>query len=88
MAALSNALAEFTCGICLSSFTDDGVVPTTTPCGHSYCVACITDWLRRNPADPRCPACRASIPRAPPAANVALRDALAVIQVLPLYMAA
>lgn len=40
MAAASSLLSEdqFLCSICLDVFTD----PTSTPCGHNFCLSCIT----------------------------------------------
>ncbi|KAJ0049738.1 hypothetical protein NL108_000596 [Boleophthalmus pectinirostris] len=46
------SMDQFVCSICLEVFTD----PVTTPCGHSFCRACITqhwDSYRYN-----CPLCK------------------------------
>ncbi|XP_062419063.1 E3 ubiquitin-protein ligase TRIM21-like [Pungitius pungitius] len=55
MSAASCLLTEdqFLCSICLDVFTH----PVTTPCGHNFCKACITDhWDVNVPAN--CPNCK------------------------------
>ena len=45
---------DLTCAICASTFND----PTTLPCGHSYCVACVGEWFaacQRNGVSSTCP---------------------------------
>ena len=54
-----------TCGICLEEF-DDPETMTTTLCGHVFHEECM-DRLRISEAfrrDPKCPNCRAVLPRA------------------------
>ncbi|XP_060934304.1 E3 ubiquitin-protein ligase TRIM65-like isoform X2 [Limanda limanda] len=46
---------SFTCSICLEQLSD----PVTVPCGHSYCMSCLTrHWDRQSVYC--CPQCRAS----------------------------
>ncbi|KAI4798380.1 hypothetical protein KUCAC02_022091 [Chaenocephalus aceratus] len=55
MSAASCLLTEdqFLCSICLDVFTD----PVTTPCGHNFCKACISEhWDRNVPS--QCPNCK------------------------------
>lgn len=33
----------------------------TTTCGHMYCYACITDWMKKKP---HCPQCRTKLTKA------------------------
>ncbi|XP_065118413.1 tripartite motif-containing protein 16-like [Paramisgurnus dabryanus] len=54
-ASVSLAQDEFICSICLDSL----IVPVTIPCGHSYCMSCITDYWdqddqKRNYSCPQC----------------------------------
>lgn len=44
------------CGIC-SSVLEDAVL---TPCGHTFCLYCITTWLGR-PSTDTCPECRSNV---------------------------
>ncbi len=68
-AALS---ASFQCPIDLVDFVD----PVTAPCGHTICQGCYLGWVAAR-AGACCPTCRAPLPRAPPAINIALRNAQA-----------
>ncbi|KAI4800739.1 hypothetical protein KUCAC02_007115 [Chaenocephalus aceratus] len=55
MSAASCLLTEdqFLCSICLDMFTD----PVSTPCGHNFCKACISQhWDRNVPS--QCPNCK------------------------------
>ncbi|XP_033982807.1 E3 ubiquitin-protein ligase TRIM21-like [Trematomus bernacchii] len=55
MSAASSLLNEdqFLCSICLDVFTD----PVSTPCGHNFCKACISEhWDRNVPS--QCPNCQ------------------------------
>ncbi|XP_033982057.1 E3 ubiquitin-protein ligase TRIM21-like [Trematomus bernacchii] len=55
MSAASCLLTEdqFLCSICLDVFTD----PVSTPCGHNFCKACISEhWDRNVPS--QCPNCK------------------------------
>ncbi|PAA94110.1 hypothetical protein BOX15_Mlig029928g1 [Macrostomum lignano] len=49
--------ADLTCSICDCLFED----PRVTPCGHSFCCACLTDW-RQQPGGDACPLCRGRCP--------------------------
>uniref|UniRef100_A0A672KE00 RING-type domain-containing protein n=1 Tax=Sinocyclocheilus grahami TaxID=75366 RepID=A0A672KE00_SINGR len=53
----------FICSVCLGRLKE----PVTIPCGHSYCMSCITDcWGRKEQEPPyRCPQCRESFSQRP-----------------------
>ncbi|XP_008276429.1 tripartite motif-containing protein 65-like [Stegastes partitus] len=54
-ALLSVDNAQFSCSICLELLRD----PVTIPCGHSYCMSCLTKyWDRQGVCN--CPQCRAT----------------------------
>ncbi|XP_039599262.1 E3 ubiquitin/ISG15 ligase TRIM25-like, partial [Polypterus senegalus] len=44
---------EFTCPVCLDTLTD----PVTIPCGHSFCLKCLTDYWDQS-QECSCPQCR------------------------------
>uniref|UniRef100_A0A8C4T323 E3 ubiquitin/ISG15 ligase TRIM25-like n=1 Tax=Erpetoichthys calabaricus TaxID=27687 RepID=A0A8C4T323_ERPCA len=52
-AQLGELLDEFTCSICLDTLTD----PVTIPCGHNFCLKCITDYWDHS-QEFFCPQCR------------------------------
>ncbi|XP_056302149.1 tripartite motif-containing protein 16-like isoform X1 [Danio aesculapii] len=81
MAESSVSLAhnEFSCSVCLDLLKD----PVSIPCGHSYCMSCITDcW---NQEDQKrvysCPQCRQTFsPRPALAKNTMLAEVLEKLQ--------
>ncbi|XP_039608954.1 tripartite motif-containing protein 16-like [Polypterus senegalus] len=44
---------EFTCSVCLDTLTD----PVTIPCGHNFCLKCLTDCWKKS-QESNCPQCR------------------------------
>ncbi|XP_039608782.1 E3 ubiquitin/ISG15 ligase TRIM25-like [Polypterus senegalus] len=44
---------EFTCSVCLDTLTD----PVTIPCGHNFCLKCLTDCWEKS-QESSCPQCR------------------------------
>ncbi|XP_051783947.1 E3 ubiquitin/ISG15 ligase TRIM25-like [Erpetoichthys calabaricus] len=44
---------EFTCSVCLDTLTD----PVTIPCGHNFCLKCLTDYWDHSQVC-SCPQCR------------------------------
>ncbi|XP_051783852.1 tripartite motif-containing protein 16-like isoform X2 [Erpetoichthys calabaricus] len=44
---------EFTCSVCLDTLTD----PVTIPCGHNFCLKCLTDCWDQS-QESSCPQCR------------------------------
>ena len=47
----------FQCAICM----DTCVEPTSTPCGHNFCLDHLRDWVRAQSPHASCPVCRAPI---------------------------
>lgn len=48
-----------TCSICLNTFVD----PRQLTCGHSYCITCLTDYMKTQTMSLVCPTCRAEMKR-------------------------
>ncbi|XP_062384083.1 E3 ubiquitin/ISG15 ligase TRIM25 isoform X3 [Sardina pilchardus] len=70
---------QFNCPVCLDLPTD----PTTIPCGHSYCMDCITDFWdnekekNKTPGAFSCPECRQTFsPRPQLSRNTMLAEAM------------
>ncbi|XP_060771641.1 E3 ubiquitin-protein ligase TRIM39-like [Neoarius graeffei] len=62
MASSSSLLCEdqLQCSICLEAFTD----PVTTPCGHNFCMICLTEFWDSS-SQCQCPACKTNFAERP-----------------------
>ncbi|XP_058477538.1 probable E3 ubiquitin-protein ligase TRIML1 [Solea solea] len=54
------SMEQFLCPICLDTITQ----PVTTPCGHNFCMSCLTTHWNSNPVC-RCPMCQETFERRP-----------------------
>nr|XP_043870018.1 E3 ubiquitin-protein ligase TRIM21-like [Solea senegalensis] len=54
------SMEQFLCPICLDTITQ----PVTTPCGHNFCMSCLTTHWNNNPVC-RCPMCQETFERRP-----------------------
>lgn len=52
---------QFSCSICLDVFTN----PVSTPCGHSFCLSCITSYWDSRGKACLCPLCKESFRKRP-----------------------
>lgn len=52
---------QFSCPICLDVFTN----PVSTPCGHSFCLSCITSYWDSRAKACLCPLCKESFRKRP-----------------------
>uniref|UniRef100_A0A8C4X401 Uncharacterized protein n=1 Tax=Erpetoichthys calabaricus TaxID=27687 RepID=A0A8C4X401_ERPCA len=52
-ALLCGSQDEFTCSVCLDTLTD----PVTIPCGHNFCLKCLTNYWDQS-QECSCPQCR------------------------------
>ncbi|XP_051569393.1 E3 ubiquitin-protein ligase TRIM47-like isoform X2 [Myxocyprinus asiaticus] len=79
-ANISVAQDQFCCPVCLDLLKD----PVTIPCGHSYCMNCITSCWNQDDARGvyRCPQCRKTFtPRPDLGKNVMLADMLEKLKI-------
>ncbi|XP_071319142.1 E3 ubiquitin-protein ligase TRIM39-like isoform X2 [Trachinotus anak] len=62
MASNTSLLSEdqFLCPICLDTFTR----PVSTPCGHNFCITCLTSYWDNEPIC-QCPVCKETFERRP-----------------------
>ncbi|XP_039608403.1 E3 ubiquitin-protein ligase TRIM47-like [Polypterus senegalus] len=51
---------KFTCSVCLDTLTD----PVTIPCGHNFCLKCLTDCWEKS-QESSCPQCRENFTKRP-----------------------
>uniref|UniRef100_A0A673NAN7 RING-type domain-containing protein n=1 Tax=Sinocyclocheilus rhinocerous TaxID=307959 RepID=A0A673NAN7_9TELE len=63
-ANISVDLDQFSCSVCLDLLKD----PVTIPCGHSYCMICITNYWNQDDQKGiyRCPLCKQIFTTRPP----------------------
>lgn len=55
MAQVAVAESQFRCPVCLDTLRD----PASIPCGHTYCLRCISDyWDQAESSQASCPQCR------------------------------
>ncbi|KAL4852999.1 E3 ubiquitin-protein ligase [Chlorella vulgaris] len=65
------------CPVCFEYFTE----PSTLPCGHTFCMACIQRWLGNARNQRRCPLCKTTVPYGHELrVNILLRDLVQTLQ--------
>ena len=59
--AIDDIRSLVACRICTRPMYE----PYTTPCGHSFCYSCLSQWLSNHRRKKTCPGCRARISQQP-----------------------
>mmetsp|Transcript_1457 Transcript_1457/g.1448 ORF Transcript_1457/g.1448 Transcript_1457/m.1448 type:complete len:131 (-) Transcript_1457:123-515(-) len=75
METISAVSGATECPICLDTFH----FPTSTPCGHNFCLTCIENLIKHKFFAVKCPICRSYIPRSGYQINKLLDDVLTVL---------
>jgi hypothetical protein len=60
-AAASVKLEDEVCAICLEPCSNNGNVPTLTPCSHTFHSSCLARWSQARRLAPNCPVCRTAL---------------------------
>ncbi|XP_051742739.1 tripartite motif-containing protein 16-like isoform X4 [Ctenopharyngodon idella] len=85
-ASISVDQDQFTCPVCLDLLKD----PVAIPCGHSYCMSCITDYWNREDQKGiyRCPLCKQTFtPRPVLCKNVVIAEMVEKLKMMKLQSA-